>query len=215
MKDFFENTDLNINSWLVTWGFMNGYLKDGQIRSNKYASFYQLMVVLITLINNIRFIILLLNPKESKITLELGDWSYFIGPRIVINSVCFLCCSYVLITMAFFQFCNRKEKKMLYWLRIMDYDNENRCFYRLNLNESDSEMFIKRSLILINVFKWFSVTFLTAFIIVNCISVPMYLNDYYIEHFIAILFFSISHYQCANYYLGLPVILYLVFSCKH
>ena len=36
MKSFFENTDLNMNSWLINWGYMNGYLKDGQIQTNNY-----------------------------------------------------------------------------------------------------------------------------------------------------------------------------------
>ena len=36
MKNLFENTDLNINSWLINWGYMNGYLKDGQIHTTKY-----------------------------------------------------------------------------------------------------------------------------------------------------------------------------------
>ena len=62
IKNLFENANLNINLWLVAEVFMDGYLQDGRIYSNKYASFYQLMIV-IMLINNIEFPILLLSPK--------------------------------------------------------------------------------------------------------------------------------------------------------
>ena len=43
MKNFFEDTDLDINSWLVNWGYMDGYLKDGLIQTNKYFIIYQLI----------------------------------------------------------------------------------------------------------------------------------------------------------------------------
>ena len=37
IKSFFENDDLNTSSWLINWGYMTGYLKDGQIQTNKYC----------------------------------------------------------------------------------------------------------------------------------------------------------------------------------
>ena len=75
MKNLFENTDLNIYSSLINWGYMNGYLKDGQIHTNKYYVIYQLVIMIVLLLNVIRFLILLLNAKESQISLVLGDWS--------------------------------------------------------------------------------------------------------------------------------------------
>ena len=102
MENFFKNTDLNMNSWLINWGYMNGYLKDGQIQTNKYYIIYQLVAIIILLLNLIRFSILLFNAKESQILLELGDWSYFLGPRVMINGIAFLECFYVLMLIVFF-----------------------------------------------------------------------------------------------------------------
>ena len=28
MKSLLENADLNINSWIINWGYMNGYLNE-------------------------------------------------------------------------------------------------------------------------------------------------------------------------------------------
>ena len=47
MKNLLENTDLNINSWLINWDYMNGYLKGGQIQTNKYFIIYQLIIMII------------------------------------------------------------------------------------------------------------------------------------------------------------------------
>ena len=69
MKNLFENADLNINSWLINWGYMNGYLKDGQIHTTKYYIIYQLIIMIIFLLNVIKSTILLFNEKESKISL--------------------------------------------------------------------------------------------------------------------------------------------------
>ena len=41
MQNWIENTDLNINSWLITWSFLNGYLKDGQIEATRDTIIYQ------------------------------------------------------------------------------------------------------------------------------------------------------------------------------
>ena len=210
MKNYFENTDLNINSWLINWGYMDGYLKDGQIHTTIYYIMYQLIIMIILLLNVIRFIILLFNAKESHISLVLGDWGYFLGPRVIINGIIFFACSYLLVLMAFFKFCARNLQKMFYWLNIMDYDSETRCYYNMNLNESDSKAFIKRSLIFINAFKCFTVVFMSIHLIVVFISVFIHLDDYYLNQLIAFMIYFPALYYGIAYCYGLPIILYLV-----
>ena len=209
MKNFFENADLNINSWLINWGFMTGYLIDGQIHSTIYHIIYQLVVIMILLMNVIRCGILLLNAKESQISLVLGDWSYFFGPRIMLNGIVFIGCSYQLMNIAFYKFCTQNPQ-MFYWLTVMDYDAKNKCFYRMNLNKSDSKMFIKQSLILINSLKCFAVVCLAFFLFASCLAVFIHLDDYYLNRLMGIMIFFVVFYHCIGFGFGFPVILYLV-----
>ena len=210
MKNLFKNTDLNMNSWLINWGYMNGYLKDGQIHTTKCYIIYQLVVIIILLLNVIRFTILMFNAKESQISKQFGDWGYFLGPRFMINGIILFACFCILILMAFFRFCARNMQKMFYWLNIMDYDSETRYYLNMNLNESDSKMFIRRNLILINTFKCFNAVCIPFFIIVVCISVFIHLDDYYLNHLIILLIFIPIIYHTNSYCFGLPVTLYLV-----
>ena len=153
MKNLAKNIDLNINSWLITWGFLNGYLQNGQIQTTKFTIIYQWMVIIILLLNCTRFTILLFTIKKSKISNQLGEWSYFFGPRLMLNGLHAICIVYFLFIILFFKFCTRNLKKMFYWLKIMEYDRENRHFFRMNLNKSDSNMFNKRIIILIITLK--------------------------------------------------------------
>ena len=102
---------------------MNGYLKDGQIQTNKYYIIYQLIVMILLLLNVIRITILLFSAKESQISLVLGDWCY-LGPRIMLNGLVFSVCFCQLMLMVVFIFSARNSQKMFYWLNIMDYDSE-------------------------------------------------------------------------------------------
>ena len=210
MQNWIENTDLNINSWLITWGYLNGYLQDGQIKPTRYTIIYQWIVIIILAINAIRFGILLSNPKGSLICYQLGDWGPFLGPRFIINGLCFLGCCYVIMVIAFFKFCTRNLKMMFYWLNIIKYDHKIRCFFNMNLNEFDSKMFIKRISIFIIAFKCFNVLIIPFYTFVNLLSVFLHINDYYINYLIAIIIFLPALYQCCGYVFGLPVILYLV-----
>ena len=210
MQNWIENTDLNINSWLITWGYLNGYLQDGQIQTTKYTIIYQWIVIIIVAINAIRFGILLSNPKGSLICYQLGDWGYFLGPRLIINGLCFVGCCYAIVVIAFFKFCTRNLKMLFYWLNIIEYDNEIRCFFNMNLNESDSKMFIKRISIFKTVFKYFTVLIIPFYAFVNLLSVFLYIKDYYLNYLVGIIVFLPALYQCSGYVCGLPIILYLV-----
>ena len=67
----------------------------------------------------------------------------------------------------------------------MEYDAENRHFFRLNLNESDSTMFNKRIIILIITLKSFTYLLISFFSLVSFLSVYKYINDYHLNYFIS------------------------------
>ena len=115
------------------------------------------------LFNMTRFTFLLFITKDSQISKKLGEWSYFVGPRVMVNGISAIWAVYILMVILFFKFCTQNLKKMFYWLNMMEYDAENRHFFRLNLNESDSTMFNKRIIILIITLKSFTYLLISFF----------------------------------------------------
>ena len=204
------DTYLNINYWFISWGYLNGYLKDGQIVTTKFSQIYQWTSIIIMTLNAIKFATLLCNEKGSEISNQLGDWSYFLGPRIMINGIVTICSIYIINAIFLFKFCTRNLKKMFYWLNIMEYDDDIRSFHRMNLNDSDSQLFVKRMSLFILSIKCFSFLFTIGLVFVNFLSVFKYLNDYYINHFVSILLFVPPLHFCIGFAFGLPIILYLV-----
>ena len=205
-----KNTDLNINSWLIKWGYMNGYLYNGKIKTTKFSIIYQWIVILMMSLNTIRFTLLLFISKESQISKQLGDWSYFLGPRLMINGICVLCFAYVLIVIFFFKFCTRNLKKMFYWLNMIKYNSDVRCFVNMNLNELDSKMFNKRILIFIITLKVFIYPFIVLFALINILLVFKNEHNYYLNYIISIISFLFPLFYGTHYSFGFPVILYLV-----
>ena len=117
---------------------------------------------------------------------------------------------FVYFVIVLFKFCIRKSKKMLYWLNIMEYDADNQCFPKMNLNQSISKLFIKRMSLFISTLKLFTYAFMPCFVVVNLISVYKYLEGYYLNHIISFMLFVPALYYYINLAFGLPVILYLV-----
>ena len=188
---------------------MNGYLQDGQIHSTKYNLVYQWMAIIILSLNILRFTALLFTKKESQLSKQLGEWSYFYGPRFMINGICAICFSYIIFVM-FFKYCNQDLEKMFYWLKIMEYHSENRCFVNMNLNEQDSKMFVKRISFFIFSIKSLVYLFIFVFVFGNFFSVYKYVNDYYLNYFISTIAFIHPNYYGVGFIVGLPVILYFV-----
>ena len=212
MKSLFENPNLNINSWLINWGFLNGYLKDGLFIRTKFGQINQWFCVLTMILNAIKFSILLFTEKESKISKQLGEWSYFLAPRIMMNAIITIgsCCT--IIVVIFFNLCCRNYKKLFYWLDNMEYHVDNRCFPKINLNDCDSKLLTKRMSLFIMSLYYFTVPYLLCFVAVNCFCVFRYVNDYhyYFNYFISIISFLPSLYFYLNYIFGFLGLLYLV-----
>ena len=210
MDELIENANLNINLWLINWGYMNGYLQDGQIQITKFDFIYQWICITTSFINFLRSTILLLNAKESIISNQLGDWSYFFGPRVLILLLTISVSTFIYFVIILFKFCSRNPKKMLYWLNTMKYDVDNECFPKMKLNQFDSNVFIKRMLLFINTLKFFTFAFMFCFMFVILISIYKYLDDYHLNQLVSVMLFVPAFYYYINYAFGLPVILYLV-----
>ena len=210
VKNLIENADLNINSWLIKWGFINGYLKDGQIHTTKFTIIYQWTVIMILSLHTIKFTIFLFSKKESKITNQLGDWSYFFAPRLVMNGIVLTCFVYIFLVMIYFKFCLRNLKDNFYWLNIMEYHTENRGFFNLNLNKSDLKIFIKRISLFAFSLEYLVFSFIMFFALTSFISIFKYINDYQLNYLISVIINLAPCYYCIAYLYGLPVILYLV-----
>ena len=101
-----------------------------------------------------------------------------------------------------FYFSSRNPKKMFYWLKIMEYDYDNDCFSRMNLNESNSKMFIKQMSIVISALKLFCFVFMPSFFIITVFAVFKYLSyQHYFIHFLAILLFLPHFYLGTNFFI--------------
>ena len=78
-----EKTNLNINSWLIDWGLMSGYLKDEVIHSTNFGVSSCLFAFCLNTFSLIKWIILLFTAKDTLLTHYLGDWGIFYAPKLV------------------------------------------------------------------------------------------------------------------------------------
>ena len=215
MEKLTETSSLNINSWLINWGYMNGYLVDGIIETTKFGVINQRTCILSTLLTGIKFFVLLFHPKESQIANQLGDFGYFLGPKVFLNLIISTASIHMLVVMLLFNLGCKNAKIMFYWLNILDYDILKQGFYKANLNESDSKMMIKRISFIILTLKWFTYALISLFTIATCSSVFKYCNDYHLNYIISILLFSFQLYYYTVYVFGFPIIFYQVSNCRY
>lgn len=213
MEELAKKSNLNVNSWLIYWGAMRGLIKDGKIEETKFGVYTQSFCLLISSFTALKWGTLLFHPKESKIVNQLGDWGPFVGPKAFIDEMATIIAVYIITCNLLFYFYSKNSKKMLYWVEAMEFDYDNRRFKKLDLKESDSEIFIKRIKIFKFCLKSFLYSFIISFIIVTVYSVFKYRNDYYINYFISIFLFSLQLYFNISYIYGLFVVLYLVNDC--
>ena len=119
-----QNTNLNINSWLVKCGFMYGHLHDGIIQTTKFDILRWLIIVCISTFTTIKWGILLFYHKESLTSNLLGDWAYFYGPKLFADLIVLLGAVFVLSVLILLYFSSKQPKKMLFWLKHMEFDTD-------------------------------------------------------------------------------------------
>ena len=209
MKKLIENSNLNINSWLINWGLMKGYLHDGIVETTKFGRFNQWFCILICGFNLIKFTILLFHPKGSKISNLFGDFAYFFGPKIVTNSILVLAMIYVFNLIMLFHF-SSKHPKAMFWLNHIEYDQAKHCFKNLGLNQSDSKILIKRMSLLKVTLNCIVYSMISTFGIISLYCVFKYQSSYYLNYIISIITMFPPSYFAINYLFGLLIILYQV-----
>lgn len=209
MKKLIENLNLNINSWLINCGLMKGHLRDDQIEITKFGVFNQRFHIIICVFNLIKHAILLFNSKESRMAHLLGDWTPFFVPKIIMNSVVILAMIYNLNCIALFHFSSKRSKIML-WLNYLEFDRVNRCFKKLDLNQSDSITFIKRITLFKISLDCIICSLLPLFEIANFVCLFMYKSNFYFNYIISIILICPSAYLAINCLFCLLIVLYQV-----
>lgn len=210
MEYIIKNTEFNINSLLINWGMMSGYLHDGMIERTTFGLINEWFSFVVYLFGAIKWSILISISQQSHLANLFGDFAYFYGPRIIINWMSALFPYYIITVKMLLIFISKHPKKMFYWIEVMEYDDDNDSFTKLNLNQVDSKMFIKRlslSLFLLKIFTYLSCLF---FIFVNFVCFFKYQNTYHLYYFISTLCFLPQIYFHLRFALGFLVILYPV-----
>ena len=169
MDKFVNKSHLDINSLLIRYSLMKGYLHDGIIEPTKFGLFNQWFCFIYSFTASIKYFVQLFIPKESEMTNLLGDWGYFLGPKVVLNFIRVLVLLYIVFAKILFIFASKHSKKMFYWIDVMEYNEENQSFDKLKLNEIDSGKFIKRLSLSVFFLRCFTYAFIPSF----CIIIPI------------------------------------------
>ena len=94
MNNLIKASNLNINSWLINWGLMKGQLNGGILETTKFSLINHWAGFSSSLFIAIKWTILLFYSKNDKLTHLLGDWRYFIGPKVIIDSIVIISACY-------------------------------------------------------------------------------------------------------------------------
>lgn len=209
METFIENTNLDINSWLINWGLMRGYYKDGVIRMTKFGLINQLFVILLFLFEFIKWIILIFLPGESQIAHYLGEFTPSLGPKLILDAMMILETLNSLILLFYFGSC---RGKLFFWLESMYYDNDKHCFEKLDLDKNSSIRFIKQFVLgyfLVKNINYF-LNIITFFLVLICFY--LFTNKYHFYYFTSIIILSIGLWYLGYHWFGLLMIFYQVIN---
>ena len=110
---------------------------------------------------------------------------------------------------ALFHFSSKRSKIML-WLNYLEFDRVNRCFKKLDLNQSDSITFIKRITLFKISLDCIICSLLPLFEIANFVCLFMYKSNFYFNYIISIILICPSAYLAINCLFCLLIVLYQV-----
>lgn len=200
MNKLIENTNLNINSWLVNCGLMYGNFDDGIIYTTKFTILQWLIGICLTIFHIIKSIIFLSVSKDSKMANLLGDWTFVYGPRSLVALIILFSEIFVLSIFIIFYFSSKYPKKMLFWLEQMEFDPFTRRFSKLNFNQTDLRAFTRKISFLRIIYSIFVYSLIVFFFITANLSVFKRIKSYYFHYFISILMF------CPMFYINISCI---------
>ena len=210
MEFVLDKTNVDINSMLTNWGLMAGRYQDGVIKATKFGIINMLFSFTLSAFHTIKWMILIFCDEESLLANYLGEFMQYFGPKVVVDFMMIIIFGRSAILIMLFYFSSKNSKKMLFWLNHMQFDNETRCFYKLNLNDSDSKRFTNQFALL-----WFitqRVALFLAFItfIVVLISFLIFKNEYYFYYLTSIFVFALGIWNNTYNWCALILILYQV-----
>ena len=105
INNFVEAFSLDINLWLIKYGLMTGYLHDGtSIQVTKYGIINQWICILLCLFTSIKWMFLIFQPEESQIVDQLGDWTPFFGPKVIVDAMLIIASVHSLAYIVLFNF---------------------------------------------------------------------------------------------------------------
>ena len=209
MNKLIGNTNLNVNSWLINWGLMPGYLRNQIIETTKFGLFNQWFCFLLSLFTAIKWIILMFYSADSQMANLLGETAKFYGPKLIVDVIIVIVSCHSAILTCLFYFCT-KSSKILFWLDFMEYDSTNQCFNKLNLNETYSKIYIKRFAFISSI--TFTIYYLNCFLFYTFGLIIIYLSqkDYLSNYIISITIYSIGLYYFSSHLFGPLMLLYQV-----
>ena len=210
MNKLIENTNLNLNYWLVSCGLMFGHLHDGIIYYTKYILLKWLAAFCLTIFTAIKWVVILLSGNQSEVSNLLGDFACLFGSRKLVDFMVIILTIHVLSSFIIFYLSSKHPKKMLFWLEQMEFDPVNRRFNKLNLNESESKNFNWRMSWLRIIYNTFVYSFFVFFTISAYYSTFERKKAYFIHYFISISLFSIQFFINCYFIYGFLIILYQV-----
>lgn len=205
MKWLKDKSNLDINSLLISWGLMKGECQDGVIRSSKFGLNNNWFCFSINLFNATRFMFCLFYPKNSSIIRQLGDFGWFIGPKIILDLIiiCISTNSFVLVLLFMFV-------KKFFWLEFMNYDFEKERFINLRLSKTNSERFVNRFVMIMSIVKILVNFCLSFYVISSFISLYIFENDYYLNYIISMIIFDVNGWFFLSHWFGLLGIMFQV-----
>ena len=205
--DFLDKIDLNINQILISCGLMYGIYENGVMKATKFGMLNMAFTFTVLAIHAIKWSILIFFHEDSQVAIYLGEFSQYFGPKVVDDIAGIIVFGYSAFSVVLF---NLMSNKMLFWVDHMQFDSETRCFYKLNLNVSDSNRFTKQFALLWLIAKplgyFFGLITGTAVLV----SFLIFKHDYYEFYLPSTFIFTIAVWKCAHNLITSLLILYQV-----
>ena len=120
MEKLIEKSNLNVNFWLLKVGLMYGHLHDGIIQTTKFGILKCFTVFCFSIFTTIKWTIYLFCAKESRMCNLLGDWSYFYGPKLLVDLILLILAIFVLFFFLLFYFSSKILRKCCFGLIIFN-----------------------------------------------------------------------------------------------
>ena len=216
MNELLKTANLNINSWLISWGLLRGEYQDGEMRTTKFGLINNWFAFWLFLTSTIKWIILMFYSEDSQIAIYFGEWTQWFGPKVFTDSMQAPITLNTFILILLFYFSSKHSLKMLFWLEFMQYDDDNQCFSKLNLDEMNSKKYRKRFALLTMIVKAFNLVFYSTSLITLLISFYLWRNSNHFYYFFSLIIFIFQETYFINHWFGLLIIMcqvrsYLVF----